>query len=298
MTIFTLMLYKKLFTLSMAIAVVGASLFTTSCSTEVGNGPSGSTNTPKQRLVSEIEILEDDDKIIFCLSYDEQNRINSVTHVWSADDIDPYDITYFDNSIAMESVDGYVLFLELNDKGYVKRYEEDWAQAEYTYDGSGYLRYEQTFYPDEPFDTNGSSHMFDYEWKNGNYSTITEIGGYNGAYDSDKTISKMECNTEKHNLINVDLNRFVLAWCCNEAGHLDWLYFWFLDLFGKKSANYVTSHTMEGSDGDKRFKAVSTLKWSYDNGYPVMCRINCLEQYVDSGENYSSSYIVKIKYLD
>lgn len=264
------------------IIVAVVILVASSCSKDK-SGDSGSNNLTKQRLVSELSVESDDGdwRVIMVLYYDNRNRVNRLQYQEFEDGdsyTDFYDVYYYDNVVEYVSSYGS-LYAELNNEGYVEIIEDDDDDLTICrYDSSGHIISASTNYE-------SSSYISRFEWNSGNIIAITDAGGSDGDYYMSATL---QSDNHNHNLINIDINQFILTEVCGAEYEGHFWYLWPLDLHGKKMSNYVTSYKEVSKYGSYD----NAMRWTFDGGYPVKCDVT------EIGDGYSREYkyTVRIKY--
>lgn len=281
------------------------------------NDSSGYKNdsVTKQRLVSEINMDIDRGMhyVDVYLEYDYKNRVSKVTYIdeypeHGYGETSVFEISYYDtgfNNQTIEMIEYSDLEMEarvninLNRSGYIENLERHYpdsgytANIEYLFDKIGRLVLARSGEADE------YTHETEYGWENSNVVSVLSYTGY------DNMVSKLLRDSENHNLINVDLNRFILMADGSPAGITDYganYCIWFLGLKGTKSANYITNINttyMFKSDSDflefEEYEDRTKLTWMYDNGCPVKCQ-GLISSYEDGKFDDSAEFVMKIKY--
>lgn len=287
------------------------------------NDSSGYKNdsVTKQRLVSEINMDIDRGMhyVDVYLEYDYKNRVSKVTYIdeypeHGYGETSVFEISYYDTGSNNKTIEMIIedrstgdsdleletrVNINLNRNGYIENVERNYIHlgytenVEYLFDKIGRLvlaRYDEA---DE------YTRETEYGWENSN---VVSVLSYTGDYNME---SKLLMDSENHNLINVDLNRFILMADGSPAGITDYganYYIWFLGLKGTKSANYITNINttyMFKSDSDflefEEYEDRTKLTWMYDNGYPVKCQ-GLISSYEDGKFDDSAEFVMKIKY--
>ena len=247
------------------------------------------------------------------LEYDYKNRVSKVTYIdeypeHGYGETSVFEISYYDtgsNNQTIEMIEYSDLEMEarvninLNRSGYIENLERHYPDSgyteniEYLFDKIGRLVLARSDEADE------YTRETEYGWENSN---VVSVLSYTGYYNM---VSKLLRDSENHNLINVDLNRFILMADGSPAGITDYganYYIWFLGLKGAKSANYITNINttyMFKSDSDflefEEYEDRTKLTWMYDNGYPVKCQ-GLISSYGDGKFDDSAEFVMKIKY--
>ncbi len=260
--------------------------------------PEPPVETVEQRMVSKIQVTSDDayfiddEQITFYFNYDEKNRVEERTTIYTNEYgsdwwvLDKFDYVAQDLGLikfTQVDVDNDYTWREniyLNENGYIEVFNY-WT---YTYEVDGYF-VKATW---------ADGDAMTCRWFDENLSSVESKYIYNPNNDYVRYMTTYQYDTHNANLVNIYIPDIILGYCFEMEGPS---YYGLLPtgLTGKSPKNYVTSFSeryddpFDGSSGTFR----GTLRWSFDDdGYPKVCLINC------ENDQREEMILVEISYID